>query len=286
MFGRLARWLKRYRFEVLLVTPTAVYVFGLTLMPVIRAISFGLTTEDGTLTLEHYRSLIADGRFQEALTNTILIVLIGLSLELAAGLALAWFLTHNFRLRGLFRSLFLVPIGVPTLVSAVNLMYVFDTSGYLNELLLKLGLIDLPIDWAAGGFRTIMMIVVTDMWKVTPMVMLILLAGLEAIPEQLYEAAAVDGATRWQTFWRITIPLLMPSITTAVVVRGIDTFRIFELPLILAGRNSPVLATLAYDQYILYGNAHTSGAAATFLLLLVVIFAVAYLRMAKEAEAA
>ncbi|HYF93541.1 MAG TPA: sugar ABC transporter permease [Symbiobacteriaceae bacterium] len=275
------KW-RRHGFELLLLLPLAAYVFGFTLLPVIRSIIYGFTNAAGSFTLENYKVLFANSQFLAAMRNTLLITGIGLSLEMVVGLSLALILTREFRLRGIFRSLMLVPMGVPTIVSGVTLMYVFDTSGYLNELLFRLGLIQLPIDWAAGGLRTLLMVVVADMWKVTPVVVLLMLAGLESIPEELYEAASVDGATGWRAFWRITLPLLKPAITMTVILRGVDTFRIFELPLILAGRVNPVLATFAYTEYNNYHNNYTSGAAASFLMGLIVICVVAYLLLVER----
>lgn len=273
----LAATVRRHKLELLLLLPLVAYILGFTLLPVLRSIGYGFTSDSGAFTLDNYRQLFANGQFLQALRNTLLITVIGLSLEMCLGLVLALLLTRNFKLRGLFRSLMLVPMGVPTIVSGVTLMYVFDSSGYLNELLFRLGLIHTPIDWAAGGMRTLMMIVLGDAWKVTPIVVLLMLAGLESISDDLYEAAAMDGATGWGAFWRITLPLLKPAITMTVIVRGIDAFRIFELPLILAGRVNPVLATFAYTEYNQYHNNHTSGAAASFLMALILIFVALYL---------
>lgn len=278
----LAAVLRRHKLEMLLLLPLAAYIFGFTLLPVLRSVTYGFTTEAGAFTLVHYRQLFANSQFLAALRNTVLITGIGLTLELTLGLILALVLTRSFRFRGLFRSLMLVPMGVPTIVSGVTLMYVFDSSGYLNELLYRLGLIQLPIDWAAGGMRTILMVVFADMWKVTPIVVLLLLAGLQSIPDELYEAGAVDGATGWSAFWRITLPLLKPAITMTVIVRGVDTFRIFELPLVLAGRVNPVLATFAYTEYNQYHNNHTSGAASTFLMGVILIFVILYLILVER----
>jgi len=273
---------RRHGFGLLLLVPLVAYVFGFTLLPVLQSITYGFTTAAGDFTLENYRVLFANSQFLAAMRNTLLITVIGLTLEMAVGLGLALILTREFKLRGLFRSLMLIPMGVPTIVSGVTLMYVFDSSGYLNELLFRLGLIKLPIDFATGGLRTLMMVVFADMWKVVPVVVLLMLAGLESIPDELYEAAAVDGATGWRAFWRITLPLLKPAITMTVILRGVDTFRIFELPLILAGRVNPVLATFAYTEYNQYHNNNTSGAAATFLMGLIVICVVAYLVLVER----
>lgn len=271
-----AKW-RQHGLELLLLLPLAAYIFGFTLVPVIRSIIYGFTTAAGTFTLDNYHVLFASTKFHAAMINTLAIVAMGLTAELTFGLTLALILTRNFKFRGLFRALMLVPMGVPTIVSGVTLMYVFDTNGYLNELLYRLHLINLPVDWAAGGLRTLLMVVVADMWKVTPIVVLLLLAGLESIPEELYEAAAVDGATGWRAFWNVTLPLLKPAITMTIIIRGVDTFRIFELPLILAGRANPVLATFAYTEYNNYHNNNTSGAASSFLMGIILIFVILYL---------
>lgn len=278
----MALWWRRHWLEALLLLPLTAYILGFTLLPVMRSIGYGFTTEAGRFSLQNYRQLFANSQFLLALRNTLIITGLGLTCQLTAGLAIALLLTRTFRLRGLFRSLLLVPMGVPTIVSGVTLMYVFDTNGYLNELLYRLGLIHLPIDWAAGGMRTLLMVIFADMWKVTPVVVLLMLAGLESIPDELYEVASVDGATGWRAFWHVTLPLLRPAITMTVIIRGVDIFRIFELPLILAGRVNPVLATFAYTEYNQYLNVHTSGAASTFLLGVILIFVVLYLLLVER----
>lgn len=274
--------LRRNWLALVMLLPLVTYIFGFTLVPVIRSITYGFTTQAGSFTLENYRLLFGNSQFQSALFNTVFLTVVGLTLQLAVGLGLAVILTREFRLRGLFRSLMMVPMGVPTIVSGVTLMYVFASNGYLNELLYRMDLISLPIDWSAGGLRTLMMIVFADMWKVTPVVVLLMLAGLDAIPDELYEAASVDGATGWRAFLYVTLPLLKPAITMTVIIRGVDAFRIFELPLILAGRTNPVLATYAFTEYNRYLNYHTSGAAATFLTGIILVFVLSYLLLVER----
>jgi trehalose transport system permease protein len=139
-----------------------------------------------------------------------------------------------------------------------------------------LGAIDTPIDWLAGDWRS-RVILVAELWKVTPLVTLILLAGLESVPESALEAASVDGAGAWRRFWCITLPLLRPSLITAVVLRATDALRIFELPLILTGKSVPVLGTFAYSEYYEYYNPFTSASAASLLLGMVALCIVGYL---------
>jgi trehalose transport system permease protein len=119
---------------------------------------------------------------------------------------------------------------------------------------------------------------------VTPLVMLILLAGLQAIPRDVYEAARTDGAGAGQQFLWITLPLLRPALTMALIVRGVDAFRIFALPLALVGRHLPVLSTYAYIEYLEYGNRHTAAASSVLLLLMIVLTIGAYLRCAGTEE--
>jgi trehalose transport system permease protein len=191
-------------------------------------------------------------------------------------LIIALLLKRAFRGRGFFRTVMLIPMGVPTIVAGVIMLYIFSTNGYFNVFLQRIGLIDAPIIWNAGGMTSILMIVFADMWKVMPLVVLILLAGLESIPEEVYEASSIDGASTWQNFWYVTLPLLKSSITMALILRAIDAFRIFELPLVLAGRHVPVIGTYAYTEYRHYVNFHASAAASTILLLLIIVFIILY----------
>ena len=156
--------------------------------------------------------------------------------------------------------------------------------GYLNEVLYQLGFLTLPIDWTGSRWLALTTVAVADAWKVTPLVMLILLAGLQAIPRDVYEAARTAGASTGQQFLWITLPLLRPALTMALIVRGVDAFRIFALPLALAGRNLPVLSTYAYVEYLEYGNQYTAAASGTVLLVMILITIGIYLRLAGTGE--
>ncbi|WP_069650041.1 carbohydrate ABC transporter permease [Caloranaerobacter ferrireducens] len=291
------RFFKKYHLEILLILPLALYIFYFTLIPILQTIKMGFTNPiTGNLSLENYRYLLEREDFRKAFVNTFIISILGLIMQLAAGLILALMLKKEFKTKGIFRAIILTPMGVPTLVSGVALLYIFDTQGYFNELLYRIteclkyiGLIAntyrfVPIDWASGGIRTILMIAFGDMWKVTPIVTLLLLAGLESIPLDVYEAAQIDGASKWQTFKNITLPLLKPSITMAVILRSVDLFRIFELPMILAGKTVPVLATYAFEEYRVYNNPNISGAVSTILLVIIMIFVLLYLKYVDKGE--
>ncbi|MFQ6110683.1 MAG: carbohydrate ABC transporter permease [Nitrospinota bacterium] len=280
------RALGRRKLEIALSAPLFAYILGLTGLPLLYAL--GLSLRDPRTgafpTISNYLFIASHSQFIQALMNSLAIVVLGVALELIVGLALALSLSQALRGRAIFRSLLLTPLGIPTIVSGVIFTYFFDTSGYLNEALSRLGLIAHPIDWAGGGLKTILMVVVADMWKVTPVVVLILLAGLESIPRSLYKAASTDGAGPLKRFWHITLPLIKPFITMAVILRTIDTFRIFEVPLILAGKATPVLATYSYYEFHDYNNPYSSAAAATILTAIIALFVSGYLALAGRGE--
>jgi trehalose transport system permease protein len=203
---------------------------------------------------------------------------------MALGLAAALALVGRPQGRTVFQVCLLIPLGVPTIVAAAVMRAIFGTVGYLNEILFRFGLIGTPVDWVGDRALAILTVAAADAWKVTPLVLLILLAGLEAIPGDVYEAARTDGASRWRQFRAITLPLLKPAITMALIVRGVDAFRIFALPLALVGRGLPVLSTYAYVEYLEYGNPHTAAASSVVLLAMIVLTVGTYLRLAGPEE--
>jgi len=287
-------WLRKHRLELVLAGPLFLYVLVLTIAPILDTVRLSLTRPlDGSFpSLLNYRALLGSEVFGAALQNTVVVALLSISLQLGLGLAVALTLHANFRYRALVRTVMLLPLGVPTIVAGAVMLLIFSRSGYLNAIVF--GLADglqalfgvqwqfVPTSWTvAGGWRTLATVAVADMWKVLPMVTLILLAGLQAIPGEVYEAADVDGASRWQRFARVTLPLLLPYLTMAVILRAIDAFRIFELALVLAGRVEPVLGTFIGSRYGPPTNDPFTAAAASIVLFgLILGFVLLYLRVA------
>lgn len=283
--ARRPSWLRRYGLEIAMVAPFALYVLFFMFVPVVQSIYFSFVRE-GTreATLENYRDIFNRSQFNDAFINTLGITAFGVTMEMVFGMIIALMLARAFRGRGLFRSIVLIPLGVPTLVAGAAMLYFIGFNGYLNEILLDLGIIDVPVYWQESGVRGMFVIALSDLWKATPLVVLILLAGLESIPQDVYEAASVDGANGWQRFLHHTIPLLMPSITMALILRAIDAFRIFDIAMVIAGQSIPVMSSFVYFDYRA-GNTNTASAAAVILLLMIVVFVVAYvLLVARRSE--
>jgi trehalose transport system permease protein len=279
VLDHLRRILKRHGLDGLMLLPLCLYLLAFAAVPVLSCIMLSFTEAGSHLfpSWENYRVLFRDSLFHLALRNTLWLTGLGVGLQLLVGLGIAMTLQQLTTGRAIVRTVVLTPLGVPTIVAAVMFTYLFGTTGYLNELLTRVGVIHTPIDWTHGGWRSLGVLLVADLWKVTPLMTLILLAGLETIPEAALEAAEVDGASGWRRFWYITLPLLGPSLTMAVIIRAIDAFRIFELPLILTGKSTPVLGTLAYSEFYEYDNPFTSAAAATLLMGLIAVCIMSYL---------
>jgi trehalose transport system permease protein len=288
--SRFTGWVRRHSFELALISPLILYVMILTIAPIIDTFrrSFASPTKSFG-TLDSYRFIFKSVVFRHAVVNTVIVALLSLILEVAVGLAIALALNVPFRGRGFVRTVLLVPLGVPTIVSGAVMLLIFARAGYMNSVLgLFASLIDkipginlkwVNVSWTvAGGWRTLFTYAIADMWKVLPVITLIFLAGLQSIPPDVYEAADVDGATKWQRFTRVTMPLLVPYFTMALILRAIDAFRIFELALAL-GAQEPVLGTFIANRYLPPTNdAYTSAAASIVLFGIIMLFIVLYLR--------
>lgn len=278
----LKRFLKKNSFNILLVLPLVLFIFSFTIVPIAKTILISFRDPISSVwTLNNYKSVITRGIFGEAIYNTLAITVIGLMLQMSLGYLIASMLRKTFVGKGLARTLVLLPMGVPTMVSGVAMLYLFGTSGYINEVLYRIGAAPIPIDWTATKLRSLLVIAVADSWKVMPMVVMLFLAGLEAIPGELYEAANVDGAGSIDKFYHITMPQLKATVTMTVLTRVVDLLRIFELPKVLVGQSTPFLATIAYEEYS-YNNNGNSAVASTLLLVIILIVVSAYMSLAER----
>jgi multiple sugar transport system permease protein len=180
--------------------------------------------------LENYLFLFSDDRFWNALKNTVYFTSVSVSLELILGLSIAILLQRSFRLKGFVRALVLIPWAIPTVVSAKMWEWIYNTDfGILNYI------VGSKINWLGNPFLALNAAVFMDVWKTTPFVAILLMAGLQVIPQELYQAAKVDGAGRWNTFKTITLPLLKPVILVVLLFRTLDAFRIFDAIYVLTG---------------------------------------------------
>ena len=234
--------------------------------------------------LQNYLALIQDDRFWNALRNTTVIAGASVFAELVLGMLAALAMHRSFRGRGMVRAALLVPWAMTTVVTARMWDWIFNANyGVFNALLLNVRLIDAYRAWTATADSAIWAVIGADVWKTMPFMALLLLAGLQMIPADLYESARVDGAGPWLTFWRITLPLLRPSILVALLFRTLDAVRIFDLPFVLTG-GGPGYATETLSIYA-YRTLFTNldfgyGATLSFgMFLVVMIVALFYVKV-------
>ena len=186
--------------------------------------------------LSNYLDAVRDPRFRGALLHTLFFAVTSVTLELVIGLWLALALNRAFRGRGLVRAAVLVPWAIPTVVSALLWRFMFEgQTGIVNAVLTDLGVIREPIVWFIQPGTAWVPVIFADVWKTTPFVALLLLAGLQNIDASLYEAARIDGASAWRQFRHVTLPLLKPAILVALIFRTLDAFRVFDLIYALTG---------------------------------------------------
>lgn len=199
--------------------------------------------------LANYREAMADPRFLEAVTHTAVFVLLTVSLEVVCGMALALALNRAMAGRGLLRAAAILPWALPTVVVALLWRFAFEgPADIASGVLLHLRLVDAPVLWFAGALAAWAPIVTADVWRMTPFVALLLLAGLQQIDPSLYEAARMDGAGRWTQFRAITLPLLAPALLVATLFRALDAIRVFDLVFVLTA-GGPGTATEPLSLY-------------------------------------
>lgn len=236
--------------------------------------------------LENYLDLLARRPFWEAVRNTVIFTVVSVTLEVGLGLFMALIVHSGFRGRGLMRAAMLIPWALPTVVSARMWNYMLiDTYGVVNDILVtRLGLLPEKVAWLAEPGLALAAVIAVDVWKTTPFAALLLLAGLQLIPPQTYEAAAVDGASRWQQFTRITLPLLRPTLLVVVIFRTLDALRVFDAIWVLTrgqlGTES--LATYTFRQMIDFRKLGYGSACSVTIFLLIAAFVAVFLLMTRD----
>lgn len=276
---RIVRQLKNNLMEVVFILPLLIFIGILNIYPIIQGINLSFMLLGKYSLYNYYQLQNYTPSLYTVTVNTIAFVPFALAIEFFLALFTALLLNRSIRGRSVFRSIIMLPYGVATVVSAIAFSFIFSaTNGYANEILIGIGLSHSQVDWTSG-YIAFFSIAVADSWKTFPLIMLILLGGLQMIPESQYEAAAIDGASQLQQFVRITLPNLYPFIMIAMIIRAVSEFNILSLPLILVGSNVQFLGTLSFNLYETFslGSANISAAVATVLLSIVMVFVLIYI---------
>lgn len=280
------------RLGMLLVGPSVVLLACVALYPILATVWLSLHRsilvfhEHRFVGLENWAFLLRDARFWSSLGTTLYFVAVAVSLELLLGLAFALLLNASFRGRGMLRAAVLVPWAIPTVVAARLWAWLFNPHHGLITALLP----GHDVNWLGAPGYALHAAIVVDVWKTTPFVALILLAGLQAIPAEVSRAAQLDGARPMRILWSITLPLLRPAIAVAAVFRGLDAMRVFDAVYVLTGggpaNTTETLSIYAYKTLMRSGDFGYGStiAVATFLCVAVLAGLSLKLVMPKEAE--
>ncbi len=229
---------------------------------------------------DNYIALFSDPRWWRSVWNTVVFASISVSLETVLGLIIALIVHSEFRGRGLVRTAMLVPWAIPGVVSSQMWRWMLnDVYGVINDLFMRLRIIKSPMAWLAEPALVLPALIAIDVWKTTPFMALILLAGLQGIPKELYEVARVDGASPVQQFWRITAPLLRPSLLVALIFRTLDALRVFDMIYIVAGTQVETISMSIYarQQLISFGSLGYGSAVAAGIFLILAMYISVYL---------
>ena len=276
------------------ILPTIILLLVISIFPLIYSFwlslcqwNIGTGGERMFIGVRNYLNLLTDERFWNAMKNTGLELLLGVGVQFLIGLSIALLLNRTFRGKNLITTLYLLPMMIsPVVVGCIWRIIYHYQYGPLNFILNRIGIAS--VNWLGSGSVSIFSVILADIWEWTPFMMITLLAGLQAIPDELYEAARVDGATRWQTFSALVVPLLAPVMIVVLLIRIMDAFKIFDLVVLLTmggpGQSSETVSFFNYLTGFKYFNMGYASAMAYFQLLIIIIIANIFLKSWKRRE--
>jgi trehalose/maltose transport system permease protein len=277
---------RRERLAYVFLTPTLLVVIGVAFYPLANTIyatffdaRLGSSRAWEFIGLENYQVLLTDVNWWRAVWATVKFTVVSVALELVLGLGIALVVNSKFPGRGLMRTAMLVPWAIPTAVSSQMWKWMYhDVFGVINDLLVNvIPILPRKVAWIANAQTALWALVAVDVWKTTPFMALLLLAGLQLIPADLYEAGSVDGATGWRQFVNITLPLLRPAIVVALIFRTLDALRVFDLVWIMTSGafGTETMATMNQRNLIQFqqlGYGSTISVAIFFVIAVFVVF--------------
>ncbi len=278
--------LKRFNWEpYLLLLPSILYLALFFAWPMVQSFGLAFRTDDGQLTLAHMQRMFNDVGFTKALRNTVMLIIAIVPLQFILALIMALLMMERLRGSDMLVYIYSIPLAISDLAAGIIWFSIFTERGYLNSFLYSLGVIDKPFLFL--NYQTkwpLVAIVLAEVWRATSIVFVVLVAGLQSIPRDYVEAAEVFGAGWFARVWRVILPLLRPSIQTALILRTILAVQVFAVVSAIAGRGMTVLANEAYLWYREYRNPHLAATYAMFILTISLITAFIYLRALRTKE--
>ena len=233
---------------------------------------------------DRWYGVLADGQWWNAVGNTVYFAVVSVAVETVLGLIIALVLNGSFRGRGLLRAAVLIPWAIPTIVSAKMWGWIMnDQFGILNHLLLGLGLIAEPVAWTADPDMVMTSVILVDVWKTTPFMALLILAALQLLPSDCYEAAHVDGIHPLRVFFKVTLPLIRPALMVAIIFRLLDALRMFDLVYVLTPNSeaSAMMSVFVRQQLVDFQQVGYGSAASTVMFFMIALLTALYITLGK-----
>lgn len=268
----------------LLCAPAAIAMLAVTAYPIgyalvlsFQQIDLRFPDEGGFVGLQNYQAVLTSSLWWTDVFNTVFLSVISVTIELALGMAIAMVMHRAIFGRGAVRTSVLIPYGIVTVVAAFSWQFAFaPDTGFVNQL----PLIADDMDWFGGRFSSFAVIIMAEVWKTTPFMALLLLAGMTTIDDGLYDAAKVDGANAWQRFVKITLPLMKPAILVALLFRTLDAFRIFDTIFIMTqgAQDTQSVSILGYQQLISRLNLGLGSAVSVLIFIAVLLIALLFVK--------
>jgi multiple sugar transport system permease protein len=281
------------RSKLLFLTPAAVLILVLSIFPLLFSLALSLVSWDlGRLEggirfvgLNNFITLFKDGRFWSTTRVTVTFVILAVGLQYLVGLGLAILLNQEVRFRRFFRVVFLIPMMLtPAAVGYVGRMLFNEGIGPINDIIQALG--GPMVKWLTSTKLALPTLIIVDTWEWVPFMMIVLLAGLQALPPEVFESARVDGANSWQIFQHITFPMLLPVSITVIVIRGLEAFKLFDIVMVMTGggpgTSTETVTMYAYQVSMKNGNLGYGSAIAYALLIMITIFTMIFLNSMRR----
>jgi len=269
-----------------LLAPAVVFLAVFFAWPMVQALVLAFQDASGAWSLAPIQRMSSDLNFGDAIKITLIFAAVVIPLQAVLALGMALLLMSGLRGTGIFLYLWAIPIGISDLASGVVWLSIFTDRGYINSIVAAFGLGDgFSFLSYENPLSLFLCATVAELWRATSIVMIILLSGLQVIPKDYAEAAEVFGATAWQRFTHVTLPLLRPSLQVALILRTILAFQVFAVVIALAGRQLPVLAEEAYHFYYDIRSPNVAAAYSLLIMLLSLVFTAIYLRALRVGDA-
>ncbi len=258
----------------LLLLPATVFLVAFFLYPFVMVAYQAFTTDEGILTTQYFTKMTSHWKFKPALNYTLLLAFTVVPIQIALALYMATLVSNMKRGRDLILYVWTIPLGISDLAAGLIWLAIFDQTGFLNSILVGMGLQEQPslfLGYQNKG-TIFLAVVLAEVWRATAIVLVILVAGIGLIPKEYYEAAQVFGAGGWQRFTKVTLPLLKPSLQTALILRVILAFEVFAVVVALGGTNLPVLMGEVYQRQFVLQDNHVAAAFALLILFISIAF--------------